>query len=120
MSLRHKPAGTGPVGKWFLEVLDPLLWVIDPLLWNLSVFLLVVSSLHELSLFVGNMKIVLILSASMLCFRCPPSSPPLCHAFVCLEVNKRETMGQSLLHQSQMGNIWPGRKIIQEQQKEPR
>ncbi|XP_036696821.1 synaptotagmin-like protein 4 isoform X3 [Balaenoptera musculus] len=34
-------------------------------------------------------------------------------------VNKRETVGQSLLHQSQMGNIWPGRKIIQEQQKEP-
>ncbi|XP_024602303.1 synaptotagmin-like protein 4 isoform X2 [Neophocaena asiaeorientalis asiaeorientalis] len=35
-------------------------------------------------------------------------------------VNKRDTVGQSLLHQSQMGNIWPGRKIIQEQQKEPR
>ncbi|XP_057394429.1 synaptotagmin-like protein 4 isoform X3 [Balaenoptera acutorostrata] len=34
-------------------------------------------------------------------------------------VNKRETVGQSFLHQSQMGNIWPGRKIIQEQQKEP-
>ncbi|XP_014651185.1 PREDICTED: synaptotagmin-like protein 4 isoform X3 [Ceratotherium simum simum] len=34
-------------------------------------------------------------------------------------VNKRETVGQSLLHQSQMGDIWPGRKIIQEQQKEP-
>ncbi|XP_036775536.2 synaptotagmin-like protein 4 isoform X2 [Manis pentadactyla] len=34
-------------------------------------------------------------------------------------VNKRETVGQSLLHQSQMGDVWPGRKIIQEQQKEP-
>lgn len=34
-------------------------------------------------------------------------------------VNKRETVGQSLLHQSQMDDIWPGRKIIQEQQKEP-
>ncbi|XP_034509438.1 synaptotagmin-like protein 4 isoform X2 [Ailuropoda melanoleuca] len=34
-------------------------------------------------------------------------------------VSKRETLGQSLLHQSQMGDIWPGRKIIQEQQKEP-
>ncbi|KAB1253431.1 Synaptotagmin-like protein 4 [Camelus dromedarius] len=34
-------------------------------------------------------------------------------------VNKRETVGQSLLHQPQMGDIWPGRKIIQEQQKEP-
>nr|XP_017514396.1 synaptotagmin-like protein 4 isoform X2 [Manis javanica] len=33
-------------------------------------------------------------------------------------VNKRETVGQSLLHQSQMGDVWPGRKIIQEQQKE--
>lgn len=32
-------------------------------------------------------------------------------------VNKRETVGQSLLHQSQMGDVWPGRKIIQEQQK---
>ncbi|XP_060263925.1 synaptotagmin-like protein 4 isoform X3 [Ovis aries] len=35
-------------------------------------------------------------------------------------VNKRETVEQSLLHQSQLGDIWPGRKIIQEQQKEPR
>ncbi|XP_036126540.1 synaptotagmin-like protein 4 isoform X2 [Molossus molossus] len=35
-------------------------------------------------------------------------------------VNKRETVGQSLHHQSQMGDVWPGRKIIQEQQKEPR
>nr|XP_055194537.1 synaptotagmin-like protein 4 isoform X2 [Nyctereutes procyonoides] len=35
-------------------------------------------------------------------------------------VNKRETVGQSLLHQSQMDDIWPGRRIIQEQQKEPR
>uniref|UniRef100_A0A4W2G497 Synaptotagmin-like protein 4 n=1 Tax=Bos indicus x Bos taurus TaxID=30522 RepID=A0A4W2G497_BOBOX len=34
-------------------------------------------------------------------------------------VNKRETVEQSLLHQSQLGDIWPGRKIIQEQQKEP-
>ncbi|XP_048192297.1 synaptotagmin-like protein 4 isoform X3 [Perognathus longimembris pacificus] len=34
-------------------------------------------------------------------------------------VNKRETVGQSLLHQTQMGDVWPGRKIIQEQQKEP-
>ncbi|KAM7045127.1 synaptotagmin-like protein 4 isoform 1-T4 [Molossus nigricans] len=34
-------------------------------------------------------------------------------------VNKRETVGQSLHHQSQMGDVWPGRKIIQEQQKEP-
>uniref|UniRef100_A0A8D0NA17 Synaptotagmin-like protein 4 n=1 Tax=Sus scrofa TaxID=9823 RepID=A0A8D0NA17_PIG len=34
-------------------------------------------------------------------------------------VNKRETVGQSLLHQSQLGDVWPGRKIIQEQQKEP-
>ncbi|XP_019482327.1 PREDICTED: synaptotagmin-like protein 4 isoform X1 [Hipposideros armiger] len=50
-------------------------------------------------------------------FPLPSSSPPLCHAFVCLEVNKRETVGQSLLHQSQMGDVWPGRKIIQEQQK---
>ncbi|XP_055464309.1 synaptotagmin-like protein 4 isoform X2 [Psammomys obesus] len=33
--------------------------------------------------------------------------------------NKRETVGQSLLQQTQMGDIWPGRKIIQEQQKEP-
>ncbi|XP_047391615.1 synaptotagmin-like protein 4 isoform X1 [Sciurus carolinensis] len=33
--------------------------------------------------------------------------------------NKRETVGQSLLHQTQMGDIWPGRKIIQEQQQEP-
>lgn len=32
--------------------------------------------------------------------------------------NKRETMGQSLLQQTQMADIWPGRKIIQEQQKE--
>ncbi|KAF3813059.1 hypothetical protein GH733_019002 [Mirounga leonina] len=48
-----------------------------------------------------------------------PSSPPLCHAFVCLEVNKREMLGQPLLHQSQMDDIWPGRKIIQEQQKKP-
>ncbi|XP_045661102.1 synaptotagmin-like protein 4 isoform X2 [Ursus americanus] len=35
-------------------------------------------------------------------------------------VSKKETLGQSLLHQSQMSDIWPGRKIIQEQQKEPR
>uniref|UniRef100_A0A8C0RKH3 Synaptotagmin-like protein 4 n=1 Tax=Canis lupus familiaris TaxID=9615 RepID=A0A8C0RKH3_CANLF len=35
-------------------------------------------------------------------------------------VNKRETVGQSLLHQSQMDDIWPGRRIVQEQQKEPR
>ncbi|KAG8511200.1 Synaptotagmin-like protein 4 [Galemys pyrenaicus] len=34
--------------------------------------------------------------------------------------NKRETVGQPLLHQTQVGNIWPGRKIIQEQQKDPR
>eukprot|EP00071_Canis_lupus_P037809 XP_022271366.1 synaptotagmin-like protein 4 isoform X3 [Canis lupus familiaris] len=34
-------------------------------------------------------------------------------------VNKRETVGQSLLHQSQMDDIWPGRRIVQEQQKEP-
>ncbi|XP_063577057.1 tetraspanin-6 isoform X2 [Pongo abelii] len=34
-------------------------------------------------------------------------------------VSKRETVGQSLLHQTQMGDIWPGRKIIQERQKEP-
>ncbi|XP_029785812.1 synaptotagmin-like protein 4 isoform X2 [Suricata suricatta] len=34
-------------------------------------------------------------------------------------VNRRETVGQSLLHQSQMDDTWPGRKIIQEQQKEP-
>ncbi|XP_071069099.1 synaptotagmin-like protein 4 isoform X2 [Dasypus novemcinctus] len=33
-------------------------------------------------------------------------------------VNKRETVGQSLLHQSQIGDIWPGRKILQEQHKE--
>ncbi|XP_028637574.1 synaptotagmin-like protein 4 isoform X1 [Grammomys surdaster] len=32
--------------------------------------------------------------------------------------NKRETAGQSLLQQTQMGDIWPGRRIIQEQQKE--
>ncbi|ERE65783.1 synaptotagmin-like protein 4 isoform X1 [Cricetulus griseus] len=32
--------------------------------------------------------------------------------------NKRETVGQSLLQQTQMADIWPGRKIIQEQQKE--
>ncbi|XP_013205994.1 synaptotagmin-like protein 4 isoform X2 [Microtus ochrogaster] len=30
----------------------------------------------------------------------------------------REPVGQPLLHQTQMGDIWPGRKIIQEQQKE--
>nr|XP_054364624.1 synaptotagmin-like protein 4 isoform X1 [Mirounga angustirostris]XP_054364627.1 synaptotagmin-like protein 4 isoform X1 [Mirounga angustirostris]XP_054364630.1 synaptotagmin-like protein 4 isoform X1 [Mirounga angustirostris]XP_054364632.1 synaptotagmin-like protein 4 isoform X1 [Mirounga angustirostris]XP_054364634.1 synaptotagmin-like protein 4 isoform X1 [Mirounga angustirostris]XP_054364637.1 synaptotagmin-like protein 4 isoform X1 [Mirounga angustirostris] len=35
-------------------------------------------------------------------------------------VNKREMLGQPLLHQSQMDDIWPGRKIIQEQQKKPR
>ncbi|XP_039074029.1 synaptotagmin-like protein 4 [Hyaena hyaena] len=35
-------------------------------------------------------------------------------------VNKRETVAQSLLYQSQMDDIWPGRKIIEEQQKEPR
>ncbi|XP_007990428.3 synaptotagmin-like protein 4 [Chlorocebus sabaeus] len=34
-------------------------------------------------------------------------------------VSKRETVGQSLLHQTQMGDIWPGRKIIQERQREP-
>ncbi|XP_032245963.1 synaptotagmin-like protein 4 isoform X2 [Phoca vitulina] len=34
-------------------------------------------------------------------------------------VNKREMLGQPLLHQSQMDDIWPGRKIIQEQQKKP-
>ncbi|ERE65782.1 synaptotagmin-like protein 4 [Cricetulus griseus] len=34
--------------------------------------------------------------------------------------NKRETVGQSLLQQTQMADIWPGRKIIQEQQKESR
>lgn len=34
-------------------------------------------------------------------------------------VNKREMVGQSLLHQSQVGTTWPGRKSIQEQQKEP-
>ncbi|XP_066105884.1 synaptotagmin-like protein 4 isoform X2 [Saccopteryx bilineata] len=34
-------------------------------------------------------------------------------------VNKRETAGQSLLHQSQLGDVWPGRKIVQEQQKDP-
>ncbi|XP_045673490.1 synaptotagmin-like protein 4 isoform X7 [Phyllostomus hastatus] len=33
-------------------------------------------------------------------------------------VNKRETVGQSLLQQSQMGDLWSGRKIIQPQQKE--
>lgn len=33
--------------------------------------------------------------------------------------NKREPVGQPLLQQTQMGDIWPGRKIIQEQQKEP-
>ncbi|KAM6151692.1 synaptotagmin-like protein 4 isoform 2-T2 [Rhynchocyon petersi] len=33
-------------------------------------------------------------------------------------VNKRETVGQALLPQSQIGDIWPGRKIIQERQKE--
>ncbi|CAH6780143.1 synaptotagmin-like protein 4 isoform X1 [Phodopus roborovskii] len=33
--------------------------------------------------------------------------------------NKRETVGQALLQQTQMADIWPGRKIIQEQQKEP-
>ncbi|XP_034341725.1 synaptotagmin-like protein 4 isoform X2 [Arvicanthis niloticus] len=32
--------------------------------------------------------------------------------------NKRETPGQSLLQQTQIGDIWPGRRIIQEQQKE--
>ncbi|XP_054443879.1 synaptotagmin-like protein 4 [Pteronotus mesoamericanus] len=31
-------------------------------------------------------------------------------------VNKRETVGRSLLHQSQIGDVWSGRKIIQEQQ----
>jgi hypothetical protein len=54
------------------------------------------------------------------CFPFLSSLPPPCYAFVYLEVNKRETVGQSLLHQTQMGDIWPGRKIIQEQQKEPR
>lgn len=38
----------------------------------------------------------------------------------CFEANKRETVGQSLLQQTQMADIWPGRKIIQEQQKESR
>ncbi|XP_014685457.1 synaptotagmin-like protein 4 isoform X4 [Equus asinus] len=33
-------------------------------------------------------------------------------------VNKRETVGQALLHQPQIGDIWPGRRIIQEQKKE--
>ncbi|XP_055980166.1 synaptotagmin-like protein 4 isoform X1 [Sorex fumeus] len=33
-------------------------------------------------------------------------------------VNKRETVPQSLLHQSQVGTIWPGRKSIQEQHKD--
>lgn len=33
-------------------------------------------------------------------------------------VNKRDTVEQSV-HQTQMGDVWPGRKIIQEQQKEP-
>nr|XP_051683426.1 synaptotagmin-like protein 4 isoform X1 [Oryctolagus cuniculus]XP_051683427.1 synaptotagmin-like protein 4 isoform X1 [Oryctolagus cuniculus] len=33
-------------------------------------------------------------------------------------VNKRETVEQSV-HQTQMSDVWPGRKIIQEQQKEP-
>ncbi|XP_006901201.1 PREDICTED: synaptotagmin-like protein 4 [Elephantulus edwardii] len=35
-----------------------------------------------------------------------------------LAVNKRETVGQYLLPQSQIGDVWPGRKIIQERQKE--
>ncbi|KAM8753528.1 synaptotagmin-like protein 4 isoform 2-T2 [Rhynchonycteris naso] len=35
-------------------------------------------------------------------------------------VNKREIVGQSLLHQPQLGDVWPGRKILQEQQKDPR
>ncbi|KAM5221240.1 synaptotagmin-like protein 4 isoform 2-T2 [Ctenodactylus gundi] len=34
-------------------------------------------------------------------------------------VNRRETIGQSLLYPTEMGDMWPGRKIIQEQQKEP-
>ncbi|XP_052591378.1 synaptotagmin-like protein 4 isoform X2 [Peromyscus californicus insignis] len=34
--------------------------------------------------------------------------------------SKREPVGQSLLQQPQMGEIWPGRKSIQEQQREPR
>ncbi|XP_052591363.1 synaptotagmin-like protein 4 isoform X1 [Peromyscus californicus insignis] len=33
--------------------------------------------------------------------------------------SKREPVGQSLLQQPQMGEIWPGRKSIQEQQREP-
>ncbi|XP_052026622.1 synaptotagmin-like protein 4 [Apodemus sylvaticus] len=33
-------------------------------------------------------------------------------------VNKRETAGQSVLQQTQMGDIWPGRRIIQEQQQQ--
>nr|XP_012806729.1 synaptotagmin-like protein 4 isoform X3 [Jaculus jaculus] len=33
-------------------------------------------------------------------------------------VNKRETVGQSLFQQTEMGDVWPGRKIIQEQQRE--
>ncbi|XP_075395331.1 synaptotagmin-like protein 4 [Tenrec ecaudatus] len=33
-------------------------------------------------------------------------------------VSKREPTGQSLLHQAQIGDIWPGRRIVQERQKE--
>ncbi|XP_049622558.1 synaptotagmin-like protein 4 [Suncus etruscus] len=36
-----------------------------------------------------------------------------------LAVNRRETVPQSLLHQSEVGSSWPGRKIIQEQHKDP-
>lgn len=70
---------------------------------------------------VGNIKIILPSLLQVGCVSVPLLSlPPLCHAFVYLEVNKRETVGQSLLHQSQMDDIWPGRRIVQEQQKEPR
>lgn len=37
-----------------------------------------------------------------------------------LAVNRRETVPQSLLHQSEVGSSWPGRKIIQEQHKDAR
>ncbi|XP_061265210.1 synaptotagmin-like protein 4 isoform X1 [Bos javanicus] len=121
MSLRRKPAGTRPVGIWFLEVLD---FSHRPSGVESKCILTggVSSFIPWAQPICGQHKdYVAILSVSMLCSPSPTSPPssPICHAFVCLEVNKRETVEQSLLHQSQLGDIWPGRKIIQEQQKEP-
>lgn len=95
--------------------------MIDPMVFNpWYVLTHGISYLHGLNLIMGNIKIILHYFCKCDVFPFHPSSLPLCHAFVCLEVNKRETVGQSLLHQSQMGDLWSGRKIIQPQQKEHR